>query len=411
MAGVDWLKKRVEAGYLFTPAAPIEKSSLFVGRARELSTLIDVLGAPGRHAVIFGDRGIGKTSLSNVFLEALEQALGGSIYHSKVTCVGSDTFASVIRQLFRKIELPLDVVKKVGFESSPRVKFVELSELLPPEPVPDDVRHLLSKLPISVLLVIDEFDRLPAEVRRRFAEGIKLLSDNLAKVTIVMVGVSQSVEQLVHDHASIERVLAQLRLPRLRAEESERIVSQRFVQLGFTSEQAIHRAMAHLSQGLPHVVHALGLHATYSAIERQRLTIDRDDLDAAIRAVIGQTDQTLARAYSAASYSPQNDALFETVLIACAMTKPDRDGFFNAGQVLPAMQELYGGEATVATFNKHLKSFATERGEILDREGPERKRRYRFKNPLMRSYILLQAVSRNRIPVDRVKYFEEDGTE
>lgn len=50
----------------FSPHAPIDAASLFRGRVEQIRDVADAMRAAGLHAVIYGDRGVGKTSLANI---------------------------------------------------------------------------------------------------------------------------------------------------------------------------------------------------------------------------------------------------------------------------------------------------------------------------------------------------------
>ena len=62
----DWEFLRAAAQNLFRPKAPIEDDKLFQGRLKQVSDVLDVIYEDGAHAVIFGERGVGKTSLANI---------------------------------------------------------------------------------------------------------------------------------------------------------------------------------------------------------------------------------------------------------------------------------------------------------------------------------------------------------
>ena len=55
-----------EAAKVFRPRTPITSKELFAGRWNELKAVADAVNQPGLHAVIYGERGVGKTSLANV---------------------------------------------------------------------------------------------------------------------------------------------------------------------------------------------------------------------------------------------------------------------------------------------------------------------------------------------------------
>ena len=48
----------------FTPGAPIDSRDLFAGRTRQIDKAINTIFQRGQHAIIFGERGVGKTSLA-----------------------------------------------------------------------------------------------------------------------------------------------------------------------------------------------------------------------------------------------------------------------------------------------------------------------------------------------------------
>ena len=57
-----------EAGKVFTPAVPVSERELFSGRIDQLRRVFDAINQHGQHAIIFGERGVGKTSLANIIL-------------------------------------------------------------------------------------------------------------------------------------------------------------------------------------------------------------------------------------------------------------------------------------------------------------------------------------------------------
>lgn len=62
-----WSSLRAEVIALFTPGAPIDEVALFAGRQNQIEKVRDTVLSKGRHALIFGERGVGKTSLASIF--------------------------------------------------------------------------------------------------------------------------------------------------------------------------------------------------------------------------------------------------------------------------------------------------------------------------------------------------------
>src|SRR6266566_6918036 len=102
MALEDKLKLRVEANKVFNPSAPVDERALFAGRVAQIGQLLDAISQRGQHALIYGERGVGKTSLANVLRPWLE-AIGESVLALRVNCDGSDTFTTVWRKIFSEI--------------------------------------------------------------------------------------------------------------------------------------------------------------------------------------------------------------------------------------------------------------------------------------------------------------------
>jgi hypothetical protein len=98
----DWDAIDYEARLLFTPAAPIDERKLFAGRRDKISDLADAVIDRGRHAVLFGERGVGKTSLANVF-HLLMNVPTRHIHAIRVQCDPTDNFNSVWQRAFEEL--------------------------------------------------------------------------------------------------------------------------------------------------------------------------------------------------------------------------------------------------------------------------------------------------------------------
>ena len=95
---VERLQALTEA---FRPAAPIDRRALFSGRTRQLGDLFDVADQPGQHAVVYGERGVGKTSLVTVAAEVLAAA---DVLTARTTCDRSDDYESVWRKALGEVQ-------------------------------------------------------------------------------------------------------------------------------------------------------------------------------------------------------------------------------------------------------------------------------------------------------------------
>jgi Cdc6-like AAA superfamily ATPase len=381
---VDRLRALTEA---FRPAAPIDRRSLFSGRTRQLGDLFAVAEQPGQHAVVYGERGVGKTSLVSVAAEVLSAA---GVVTARTTCDRSDDFESVWRKALG--ELHFTVTRPgVGFTGQARDVRVSASALLAEDATPHDVRRGLQTLAAGrrVVVFIDEFDRLASDDDRLlFADTIKTLSDELPDATVVLVGVADDVEQLIAEHLSIERALVQIHMPRMSHAELAEIVAHGVERARLTIARDAVDTIARLGQGLPHYAHLLGQLSSRNALEDLRTNVRLRDVNDAVAEAIEKTQQTVRESYRRAT-EENGDAFYPKVVLACALARSDEYGFFGAADVhLPEEDVDPAG---------YLDSLAGgEHGSVLQRRGVANPR-YRFVNPLLQPYVLMRGLAEGTV--------------
>ena len=312
----DWAALSRRVSQVFTPAVPIDEDELFAGRAEQIDKAIAAINQRGQHAVVYGERGVGKTSLANVLSSRLVSDSGEKALAPRVNCDATDTFSSLWKKVLARVHLT-DQTRAAGFREAPHQKTRPAAEKLPAKtPVtPDAVSALLGQLGRHrVLLVIfDEFDRLTHQpARRAMADTIKALSDYAVNATLVVVGVADTVGELIAEHESIDRCLTQIPMPRMEVGELYELLDKGTSKLGMELQPKARDKIAVLSQGLPPYTHRLALHATGAAIRSQRRVITQGDVSHAIRSVVEDAQQSLRENYRKAVSSPQAGNLFRT---------------------------------------------------------------------------------------------------
>src|SRR5439155_6773529 len=86
-----------------TSAQPIQSPEHLKGRTRALQALQDSLTSPGRHAFIYGYRGVGKSSLAQTTAFQLQHSTGTPIL---VACEPTSTFAQICADIVRLSLIP-----------------------------------------------------------------------------------------------------------------------------------------------------------------------------------------------------------------------------------------------------------------------------------------------------------------
>ncbi len=395
MAASNFDDRRFEAGSVFTPGAPINELDLFAGRQKEIEKIVDAVSQKGLHAVLFGDRGVGKTSLANI-LGAFVQRGGQRIVFPRTNADPQDTFSSLWRRVLQDIEFE-HTRSGLGFTAEEQKSRSRFIDSMPSEIRPDDVRRALTQLgQFSLLIVcIDEFDRLQnPEVAETMSDTIKALSDAAVPATVLLIGVADSVDNLITDHRSIERSLVQIPMPRMSADETRQIVENGLQRLKMKAEETALKEISELSQGLPYITHLLALHSVRAALRAKRLTVCPSDVEDGIQRALDNWQQSIITAYYEATKSPQPGHLYKEVLLACALAEVDEKNYFTAAAVRTPLRLIARPDLDIPNFSRHLKEFSDDRrGNILTREGETRRFRYRFVSPLMRPYIIMRGFS------------------
>jgi Cdc6-like AAA superfamily ATPase len=374
----DMMVRFMRSGEVFTPSAPIDNQALFAGRVNQLNRIIGAVTQRGQHAILFGERGVGKTSLANVLLKILR----GSQEQLKsviVNCDSEDRFDL----LWCKIFLELENTQTLDFE--------------PHQVNPEFIRlRLQRQITGSAIIIVDEMDRLnrDSSFTASMADTIKTLSDHSTNITLILVGIANAVEELIAQHLSIERALIQIQMLRMSSEELAEILRKGLGLLSMTMEQEVIDFIVFLSQGLPNYVHLLALYASQSAIRENKSNIDVNHLTKAIRQACENAQHSIMTAYSTSIFSSRQETIYPKVLLACALAKKDDIGCFRAVDVREPLSRILGKEyTTTSAFNRHLNQFCEEsRGNVLEKKGVERHYRFRFVNAMMPPYIIMEGL-------------------
>lgn len=385
-----WSRKKIHAGKVFSPGAPVDEQSLFAGRTEQVNDVVQASVQRGQHALIFGERGVGKTSLANVLSDFLDDIGDASTLKSgSVNCDGQDNFERLWEKVFKELEVVLQT-SGVGFMAEEKEESVPLHTLLPDDPSPEDVRRLLQRYAENTVIVIDEVDRISSgETKNLLVDTIKTLSDHSVSTTLVMVGVADSVDDLIERHESIERALVQIRMPRMSTDELSEILDNGLEALEMQIEDDARRRIVTFSQGLPHYTHLLGKHSATSALESERENITLADVHEATNVALDKTQRSIRRKFHDAVATSYKDTLFVPVLVACALAETDELGRFAAVDVRDPLSRITGEDYGIAAFSRHLNDFSDKRGPVLHKEGEKRRYRYRFRNPLMQPYAIM----------------------
>lgn len=376
----------------FSPSAPIDHQALFAGRLGQFTDVVNAINQKGQHVVLFGERGVGKTSLARV----LSAANSSNFLVGAINCDPTMDFSQLWHRLFSEITLT-NQKPSLGFTGIPSKTSSSLREHLPAEVSPDDIRRVLRQLG-NTLFIIDELDRITdPRVTALLADTIKGLSDHAINTTIMLVGVADSVDALITEHQSVERALVQVRMPRMSPPELEEIINKGLNSVGMSIDDQAQKRIVQLSQGLPHYTHLLAQNAGQRAALDGRLKIEITDVRTAIDNALSKAQHSIISAHHQATLSPREN-MYAQVLLACALAGTDSLGYFSAVDVRVPLADIMGKRYEIPAFSQHLNAFCEPaRGPILQRIGTTRRYRFRFVNPLMQPFVIMDGLKKELI--------------
>lgn len=367
---------------VFTPSTPVSQRKAFAGRINQIVQVTGAVSQPGKHIVLYGERGVGKTSLANILSELL--GFAGSSPRDpavRVNCSVEDNFTTVWSRVFS--ELDLDIPEKWNFST----------------PSPDEIRQILASVDPPTVIVVDEYDRLEDDsALSLMADTIKSLSDHGVATKLVLVGVSDSIEQLIGEHESVRRAIEEVAMPRMANREIAELVLEGFQELEISVADSAVGRIVRLAEGLPTYAHSLSLEAGKLSLENDESHVRLEHVERAARELV-QSPHSSRAAYLKATQSPRPENLFAQVLAACALADKDELGYFTPTDVKEPLSKIRGKSYDIPAFSRHLSEFLSEhRGFVLQRKGEARKYRYRFKDPLMQPFAIMAALTQGLIP-------------
>lgn len=365
-------RARLALADALSASQPVTTRERFAGRHDTLSALIGAIEQQRAHVVLYGERGIGKTSLIHVFSETAREARYVVLYGS---CGVEANFDEMFRTFAS--EIPLLYHSQISPTADETEHNRSFANLLGEGPVdPRELADLFQRIVgTRVIIVLDEYDRVadPA-FRRDVAELIKNLSDRAARVQLVLTGVASNLDELIGFTPSIRRNIVGLAVGPMAESELSEILSRAEDATGLAFAPAARALILRMSGGSPYLARLLGNRAAGRALDERRQSVTETDVIAGTEAVLAEWNAGLPRRVQVQLQRPEVRSAWN-VLIAAARASGTPDGWFGVHDV-----SLEGGLADAAQVEAVLSGFTGEI-DLFDREvGNEgREPRYRFR--------------------------------
>jgi len=258
---------------------------------------------------------------------------------------------------------------------------------------PRDVVGLAGRLTgRSLVLIVDEFDRVQDDgTRTRLADTIKQVSDRGVPIAFLIVGVSDSLEELFGRHPSIQRSIVPLPLPLLSDAEIESILAQGARASGLVFRAGAIGRIRDVARGVPYVAHLLALHAGNAALDRGSSIVEIGDVNLAAALAVEQADPRVAAIYDHLT-DAGHDAAMARLLFGIAAGEQDEFGRFR-------LRRADGGFLAAGEFaSTEQWRQVMEAGIVRRLPGPDTSV-HGFTEATFRNYVLYRSLFRAEEPV------------
>ena len=304
-----------------------------MGRERLLTQIRRALLSPGRHVFIYGERGVGKTSLARTGrIAALDNK--NFIY---LPCGERTTFFEVIGAVGNSV---VDLEKRIGsqgrglgiginlpggigganFSRSPSA-----SEALP---VPttmteafDLLRYVRTKLQGQIIVGVDELDRVEGATEKNlFAELLKNVGSQVDDVRFILCGIGANVDEVLGQHLSTGRMFEPVEVNKLSYDKLWQIIGDAAEPLGVSIDSGYLLRIGIISDGFPHFVHLIGECLLYAMHDDAESVIkcERRHFEIALREALQKAEPSLRNIYRMATEKTKNKLDYEEALWALA---------------------------------------------------------------------------------------------
>lgn len=387
-----------------SPAQPIQSIEHLVWRHEELARIEKALFMTGRHIFIYGDRGVGKSSLAAT---AATQWQSSDAEPIRVACGPDGTLESVVANI---AYIAIQASRLHNIKSSRRaglnlrILSVDAGRDVNLHDLQAQIRSGIDAVEIlreaiqlhseRSIIVIDEFDRIASiEQRARFADLIKQLGDRGRDIRIIFAGVGRSLQDLLGAHASAIRQLDTILLATLPWDGRFQIVTKATNAFELKIDHEIVLRIAAVSDGYPSYIHKITEKMLWRAYEDTKVVheIGWPHYHGALNDAISESYASFAEAYGTAVNQQADD--YEEVLWSTAdsdyLQRYITDMYSSYEYIMEKRTDRPRLDAD--KYSARIRSLRGRAcGEILT---PVKGKRgmYQFRENMFRGYVRLQA--------------------
>jgi hypothetical protein len=389
---------------VINPATPIKSIEHLKGRDDFLVEIKRTLFSAGRHVFIFGDRGVGKSSLAATAAVQYQSAdadpisVGGAVDETFTSIIANIALQALKRRKYEAVKAQRSISMEwrgLKWSTGDEVSGLDLaSQIKTVGDAAELLKQVAEKHSEKPTVVLDEFDMIPdPKERSRFASLLKQLGDQSINIKFLITGVGQSCEELLGAHPSAHRQIATIELPRLGWDARREIVTEAAAEFGLDVDNDVNWRIALISDGFPYYIHLIMQHVLWQvfADEAPCEMVTWDHFYGGLNAAIRQTNVELKRPYEKAVLHRSDE--FEDVVWSTAdgdeLLRPLADMFASFSRIITKREGRKSLDQR--KYNEAIRKLKTPAyGEVMA-QVPGRIGWYMYREKMLRGYVRMQA--------------------
>lgn len=366
--------------------------------------LVESIQQPGAQLRVFGETGVGKTSLVAFAAAETDRKL------LTVECRSSQDFTDLVEQAISKIQgVRLTSYIKHHSESAElaaegKLPFLaSITGRVSGHAGKDRTFEIVQKSPLDLLvdlmsdrgytlLVLDNFQNIVDQgTRTEIAQMMEVLSDRSGSTNdlkLVVVGIAEDAQTLLTPSPSVRRRTVDVGVPGMPDDEIRAIFETGFRILDLKVDEGLLDYLIFYSDGFPFFAHTLGLNIARVARRAKVASLSRMHLAAGLHRTLNEVDETYASRIRMAvgkweTAHPKNRIL---QLLAQSTQRAWTCEDVMEMRERGVKRDVWRPQIVEAAMAALV---AQENGAVLVRDETMTPHRYRFSDPYFRAYLRL----------------------
>ncbi|GAM97318.1 putative DNA-binding protein [alpha proteobacterium U9-1i] len=394
---------------VLSPSSEVTSPEHLKGRKDDYEGALQALEMPGRHLVISGLRGVGKSSLALTTAMTLSRAKSRRDL-PYVQCDQDATFAVVIRDLCnqangsnalrrQRSETVGGGASLPGFLNTQAKSATTTREAYPAPSSLNEAAMFIQQVAERTgkrVFVVDELDLIQDEdTKRQFSQLPKLLSALGVEAQFIFCGTGASATELLSAHPSAFRQFHPISLERLKIQPRLDIIDDAAKAIGIDIGRNSRIRIAQISDGFPYFIHLICeklLWSWFDDADRDQQRTSPRHYEAAVAKASETAEPELKEPYERVVQKQKLDG--EIIVWAMADGSSLEKNVEGAFRDYQALALAHGDEVlTREQLNSRLNNFKRDSyGRILK---SDKRAWYEFTEKRMRGYARLRAARRN----------------